>query len=211
MKNIMHRLINSLCEPHFLKSNMQNCFTSFFTTLLVTWPHYKSCWFIFPAPDTRNLPPNFRESGAGAGPGVATSLLLQPYSWMRVSVGVRPPSRSGQPRPASLWWRDGRLSDDDGCDAAPQLILIYTLLPPQKLKCHRHQIVFILYNYKYLMWCIELLMQRVTWPADMPKTRADMTSCSWCEMTVSLLNAVTPVLAVLALVSTILAMSTNTW
>ena len=30
-------------------------------------------------------------------------------------------------------------------------------------------------------------------------------------MTVSLLNAVTPVLAVLALVSTILAMSTNTW
>ena len=26
------------------------------------------------------------------------------------------------------------------------------------------------------MWCIELLMQRVTWPADMTKTPADMTS-----------------------------------
>ena len=54
--------------------------------------------------DTHNLPPNSRESGAGAGPGVATSLLLQPYSWIRVSVGVRPPSRRGEPRPASLWW-----------------------------------------------------------------------------------------------------------
>ena len=30
----MHRLINSLCEPHFLKSNMQNCFTSFFLCLV---------------------------------------------------------------------------------------------------------------------------------------------------------------------------------
>ena len=82
----------------------------------------------------------------------------------------------GRPRYDGWWWRDGRLSDDDGCDAAPQLILMYPLLPPQKLKCHQHQIVFILYNYKYFMWCIELLMQRVTWPADMTKTPADMTS-----------------------------------
>ena len=33
-ENIMHRLINSLCEPHFLKSNMQNCFTSSFLCLV---------------------------------------------------------------------------------------------------------------------------------------------------------------------------------
>ena len=80
-------------------------------TLLVTWLHYKLCWFIFPAPDTRNLPPNFRESGSGAGPGVATSLLLKPYSRMRVSVGVRPPSRSGAEASLAMmarweaeWW-----------------------------------------------------------------------------------------------------------
>ena len=156
----------------------------------------------------------FRPTFASPGPG--PGLVSPRASFYNLTLECESQLVCGRragvvPRPASLWWRDGRLSDDDGWDAAPQLILIYTLLPPQKLKCHRHQIVFILYNYKYLMWCIELLMQRVTWPADMPKTRADMTSCSWCEMTVSLLNAVTPVLAVLALVSTILAMSTNTW
>ena len=125
--------------------------------------------------------PTLASPGPGPGPGLVSprasfyNLTLESESQLVCGRRAGEGSR-GRPRYDGWWWRDGRLSDDDGCDAAPQLILMYTLLPPQKLKCHQHQIVFILYNYKYLMWCIELLMQRVTWPADMTKTPADMTS-----------------------------------
>ena len=144
--------------------------------------HIINCAGLYFPPQTLTIfRPTLASPGPGPGPGLVSprasfyNLTLESESQLVCGRRAGEGSR-GRPRYDGWWWRDGRLSDDDGCDAAPQLILMYPLLPPQKLKCHQHQIVFILYNYKYLMWCIELLMQRVTWPADMTKTPADMTS-----------------------------------